>query len=58
MLYNELDIVKVRKFGRLSWMGHLFRMKEPYPCRNLTLHKPEGTPRLGKPRLIDLTEVF
>jgi hypothetical protein len=35
-LYDELDIVKVIKIGRLMWMGHLFRMQELDPCRKLT----------------------
>ena len=49
--YDELDIVKVIKVGRLSWLGQLFRMQELDPCRKLTLNKPEGTRRVGKPRL-------
>jgi len=33
-LYDELDIVKVIKIGRL---GHLFRIQEMDPCRKLTV---------------------
>jgi hypothetical protein len=39
----------VIKIGRLRWLGHLFRMQEPDPCRKLTLNKPEGTWRVGRP---------
>jgi hypothetical protein len=49
-LYNEPDTVRVIKMGRLRWLGHLFRLQELDPCRKLTLHKPEGTGRVGKPR--------
>jgi hypothetical protein len=49
-LYNELNVVRVIKIGRLRWLGHLFRLQELDPCRQLTLHKPEGTRRVGKPR--------
>jgi hypothetical protein len=31
MLYNEVDIVKLITLGRLSWLGHLFRMHELDP---------------------------
>jgi hypothetical protein len=31
-------------------LGHLFRMQELDPCRKLTVYKPEGTRRVGKPR--------
>jgi len=50
-LYDELDIVKVIKIGRLRWLGHIFRMQEINPCRKLTVLKPEGTRRVGKPKL-------
>jgi hypothetical protein len=50
-LYDELDVVKVTKSGRLRWLVQLFRMQELDPCRQLTLHKPEGTQCVGKPRL-------
>jgi hypothetical protein len=42
--------VRVIKIGRLRWLGHLFRMQELDPCRELTLYKAEGTRRVGKPR--------
>jgi hypothetical protein len=45
-LYNEPDTMKV---GRLRWLGHHFRMLELKPCGMLTLHKPEGTRRVGRP---------
>ena len=47
-IYDELHVVKVIKIGRLSWLGHLFRMQEMDPCRKLTVLKPEGTRRVGK----------
>jgi hypothetical protein len=50
-LYDELDIFKVIKMGRLRWLGHLFRMQELDPSSKLNLIKPEGTRRLGKPKL-------
>jgi hypothetical protein len=51
MLYDESDIIKVIKLGRLRWLGHLFRMQELDPCRKLTLQKPEATQHVGKLRL-------
>jgi hypothetical protein len=45
-LYDELDIAKVIKTGRLRWLGHVFRMQEVGPCRKLTVLKPEGTRRV------------
>jgi hypothetical protein len=41
----------VIKIGRLRWVEHLFRMQELDPCRKLTLHKPEGTRCIRKPRV-------
>ena len=51
MLYIELDIVKVIKIRRLRWLGRLCRMQELDPCRKLTVFIPEGTRRLGTPKL-------
>jgi hypothetical protein len=47
-LYNEPDIVKVVKTGRLRWLGHLFRMQELNHCSKITLLKPNGTQCVGK----------
>jgi hypothetical protein len=57
-LYNEPDTMKVIKVRRLKWLGHLFRMQKQNPCRKLTLHKPEGTRRVGRPavRWLDSVE--
>jgi hypothetical protein len=41
--------MKVIKVGRLKWLGHVFRMQEQNPCSKLTLHKAEGTRRVGRP---------
>jgi len=51
VLCSELDVVKVTKIGGLRWLGYLFRMQELDPCGKLTLIKPEGPRRLGKPKL-------
>jgi hypothetical protein len=50
-LYDELDMVKVVKIGRLRCLGHLFRMLELDPRRKLIRFKPEDTRRVGKPKL-------
>jgi hypothetical protein len=57
ILYNEPDIVKVIKVGRLRKLGHPVRMQEQNPCRKLTLHKPEGTRRVGRPAVGRLDSV-
>jgi len=38
-LYDELDIDKVIKTGRLKWLGHIFRMRDLDPSRRLTVLK-------------------
>ena len=50
-VYDELDIVKMIKTGRLKWLGQLLRMQEMDPGRMLTVLKPEGTRRVGKLKL-------
>jgi hypothetical protein len=47
----EPDVAKVVKIERLRWLGQLLRMQELDPCRNLTLLKPAGTRRIGRPKL-------
>jgi hypothetical protein len=39
------------KLGRLRWFGQPFRMQELDPCRKLTVLKPEGTRRVGIPKV-------
>jgi hypothetical protein len=56
-LYNEPHIVKVIKVGHLRWRGHLFRMQEQKPSRKLTLQKPDGTRRVGRPAIRWLNSV-
>jgi hypothetical protein len=56
-LYDELDIAKVIKTRRLRWLGHLFRMQEVDPCRKLTVLKPVGIRRVGKPEVRCLESV-
>jgi hypothetical protein len=56
-LYDELDIVKVTKTGRLRWLRLLFRRQELDPCRKLSVLKPEGNRRLGKPEVSWLESV-
>jgi hypothetical protein len=50
-LYDEPDVVKVIKIGRMRWLGQLFRMQELDLCRKLTLLKPEEKRRVGKLKL-------
>ena len=45
------------RWTRLRWLGHLFRMQELDPCRKLTLLEPEGTRRVGEPKLRCLESV-
>jgi hypothetical protein len=47
-LYNEPDIVKVVKTGRMRLLGHLFRIQELNHCSNITLLKPNGNQCVGK----------
>jgi hypothetical protein len=50
-LCYELDIVQVLQVGSLRWLGQLFGMQEMDSCRKITLLKPEGTRRVGNPRV-------
>jgi hypothetical protein len=42
---------------RIEWLGHLCGVEELDPFRKVTLCKPEGSRRLGKPRLRCLESV-
>lgn len=56
-LYVEMDMVNVVKIGRLIWLEHLCGMQVLDPCGKLTVLKPVGTLRVGKPKLRRLESV-
>ncbi|PSN52586.1 hypothetical protein C0J52_22330 [Blattella germanica] len=49
--FSDVDIVKHIKISRLRWSGYTIRMEEDNPARKLTLLKPEGSRRVGRPKL-------
>jgi len=51
VILRRTETVKLVKIGRLRWLGHLFRMQKLDPFRKLTLFKPEGNRRVGKPNV-------
>jgi hypothetical protein len=50
-LYDETDLVTTIKITRLRWAGHVVRMQDNLPCKKITLDKPEGRRRAGRPDL-------
>jgi len=50
-LYDEADLVTTIKITRLRWAGHVMRMQDNLPCNKITLDKPEGRRRAGRPNL-------
>ena len=48
----------VINIGGWWWLGYLCRMKKLNPNRNVTLLKPEGNRRVGKPQLRLLESVY
>jgi len=50
-LYDEADLVTSIKITRLRWAGHVMRMHDNLPCEKITLDKPEGRRRAGRPNL-------
>jgi hypothetical protein len=50
-LYDETDLVTPIRMTRLRWAGHVVRMKDNLPCKKITLDKPEGRRRVGRPNL-------
>jgi len=49
-LFDETDLVTI-KITRLRWAGHVTRMQDNLPCKKITLDKPEGRGRAGRPNL-------
>jgi hypothetical protein len=50
-LYDEADLVTTIKITRLRWAGHVMRMQDNFPRKKITLDKPEGRRRAGRPNL-------
>jgi hypothetical protein len=50
-LYDETDLVTTIKIIRLRWAGHIVQMQDNLPCKKITLNKPEGRRRVGRPNL-------
>jgi len=50
-LYDETDLVTTIKKTRLRWAEHIVRMQDNLPCKKITLDKPEGRRRVGRPNL-------
>jgi len=56
-LYDEADLVTTIKITRLRWAGHVMLMQDNLPCKKVTLNKPEGRRRAGRPNLRWIDEV-
>ena len=63
-LYSSANIVRVIKWRKMKWMGHVARMGERRDVYRILMGKPEGKRPLGRPRRswednikIDLQEV-
>jgi hypothetical protein len=50
-LYDETDLVTTIKITRLRWAGNTVRIQDNLPCKKITLGKPGGGRRAGKPNL-------
>jgi hypothetical protein len=50
-LYDETDLVTTIRITRLRREGHIVRMQDNLPCKKITLDKPEGRRRVGRPNL-------
>jgi hypothetical protein len=50
-LYDEADLVTTVKVARLRWAGYIVQMQDNLPCKKVTLDKPEGRRRAGRPNL-------
>jgi hypothetical protein len=50
-LYDETDLVTIIRITKLRWAGHIVRMQDNLPCKKITLDKPEGRRRVGRPNL-------
>jgi hypothetical protein len=48
-LYEEIDLVTAITISRLRWAGHIVRIEDNLPCKKITLDKPDGRRRVGRP---------
>ena len=44
-------MVTTFRVTRLRWAGHIVRTQDNLPCKKITLDKPEGRRRVGRPNL-------
>jgi hypothetical protein len=51
-LYYSLNIVRVIKWRRIRWEGHVARMEERRGVYRVLVRKPEGKRRNGRPRRV------
>jgi hypothetical protein len=49
-LYSSPSIIRIIKFRRMRWSGHVARMEEKSNAYRLLVGKPEGKRPLGRPR--------
>ena len=49
-LYSSSNIVRVIKWRRMRWVGHVARMGEERGAYRVLVGKPEGKRPLGRPR--------
>jgi len=50
-LNDEADLVTTVKITRLRWAGQVMPIQDDLPCKKITLDKPEGRRRAGRPNL-------
>ena len=50
-LYKYLDVVANIKRKRLEWIGHVVRMDQESTVKKIFESKPEGSRRMGRPRM-------
>ena len=44
-------MVKFIKLSRLRWAGHVMRLNDNYPARNVLMSQPGGSRPKGRPKL-------
>jgi hypothetical protein len=49
-LYSSPSIIRITKWRRVRWAGHLARMGEKRNVYRLLVGKPEGKRPIGRPR--------